>query len=183
VNVPPSGAQESTGKGFVVADTTPLNYLILIEAVEVLPVLFHRICVPEAVAEEMSRPAAPNRVRSWIASPPAWFEMCSSEELMRDLPKAFRPLHSGERAALALALNLECDFVLIDERLGTKIASDLGLNPTGTLGILELAAKRRLIDLSVMIDRLKTTNFRYPKALVERLLVEDAGYGLQGERT
>jgi predicted nucleic acid-binding protein len=62
---------------------------------------------------------------------------------------------------------------LIDERLGTKAALDLGLHPAGTLGLLDLAAKRRIINLKVMIDRLKATNFRYPRALVRRLLAED----------
>ncbi|MFN0106302.1 MAG: DUF3368 domain-containing protein [Bryobacteraceae bacterium] len=36
---------------------------------------------------------------------------------------------------------------------------------TGTLGILDLAAKRKLIDLRDAIERLKRTNFLYRKDL------------------
>jgi predicted nucleic acid-binding protein len=84
-------------------------------------------------------------------------------------------LHAGERAAIALALTLKSDFVLIDERIGTRVALEVGLRPTGTLGILDVAARRGIVDLKVAIDRLKATNFRYPSALMERLLAGDSG--------
>jgi predicted nucleic acid-binding protein len=37
----------------VIADTTPLNYLVLIDRVEVLPQLYGRVVIPLAVWEEM----------------------------------------------------------------------------------------------------------------------------------
>src|SRR5260370_650757 len=43
----------------VVADTGPLNYLVLIEASEILPKLFDAIIVPEAVKAELVHPSAP----------------------------------------------------------------------------------------------------------------------------
>jgi len=101
-----SGKPGSTSKGLVVADTTPLNYLILIDAINVLPRLFHRVCVPEEVAEEMSRPRTPEPVRTWIASSSTWFEIRPAGSIVGDLPKAFGSLYAGERAALILALNL-----------------------------------------------------------------------------
>lgn len=53
----------------VVSNTSPLNYLILIEQVDVLSKLYERVLVPEVVASELSRPATPERVRDWIAEP------------------------------------------------------------------------------------------------------------------
>lgn len=47
--------------------------------------------------------------------------------------------------------------------------SVMGMEVTGTLGILDLAAKRKLIDLRDAIERLKQTNFRYRKGMIERL--------------
>ena len=41
-----------------VSDTSPLNYLVLIEAVEVLPALFGRVVVPPAVIEELQAQGA-----------------------------------------------------------------------------------------------------------------------------
>lgn len=50
----------------------------------------------------------------------------------------------------------------------------MGLPVTGTLGVLDEAARRKLISLPDAINRLKVTSFRYPKAIVEQLLTEDA---------
>lgn len=156
----------------VVADTTPLNYLILIDAVGVLPALFEKVVIPAAVAEEMSRQLTPNSVRAWIASPPSWREL--GQVLDADeLPVTVRSLHAGERAALSLALRLRPAFLLIDERQGTRIALDLGLRTAGTLAVLDMAAARNLLDLSTMIQRLQNTNFCYPRQVAERLMADD----------
>ena len=62
----------------------------------------------------------------------------------------------------------------IDERAGSTIARGLGLPVTGTLGVLDEAARQHLISLPDAIERLKHTSFRYPKAIVAKLLEEDA---------
>jgi len=53
-----------------------------------------------------------------------------------------RALDAGERSAIILALSIHADLVLIDERKGTQAAIDKGLDVTGTLGILQRAARR-----------------------------------------
>jgi predicted nucleic acid-binding protein len=50
----------------VVSDTGPLNYLVQIDAIEILQSLFGTIVVPEAVRDELSHPRAPATVRAWI---------------------------------------------------------------------------------------------------------------------
>jgi predicted nucleic acid-binding protein len=47
----------------VVADTGPLNYLVLIEQVELLPALFEKVFVPQTVVDELRHHAAPEAVR------------------------------------------------------------------------------------------------------------------------
>jgi hypothetical protein len=54
----------------VVADTGPLNYLVLIEAIELLPKLFEKVFAPEAVRAELLDQDAPAVVRAWAAQPP-----------------------------------------------------------------------------------------------------------------
>src|SRR5471030_3070198 len=56
----------------VAADTSPLNYLVPIEAVEVLQQLYQRIFVPEAVITELRSSDAPLQVQQWAASLPPW---------------------------------------------------------------------------------------------------------------
>lgn len=53
----------------VVADTGPINYLILIGYIDVLPALFEKIMLPSVVRDELTQPNAPLPVRSWIAAP------------------------------------------------------------------------------------------------------------------
>jgi predicted nucleic acid-binding protein len=47
----------------VVSDTSPLNYLLLIQAIDVLPQLFREVLVPTAVVMELSNSKAPAIVR------------------------------------------------------------------------------------------------------------------------
>jgi predicted nucleic acid-binding protein len=81
-----------------------------------------------------------------------------------------RPADSGERAAIALAERLTANLLLIDERRGVRVAMSKGFDVTGTLGILDRAARRGLIDLADCVQRLKGTNFRYSPEILSRLL-------------
>ena len=63
----------------VVADTSPINYLVLIDQIELLPELYTRTLIPPAVLEELKHPMAPKPVRDWVAHPPRWLEVLSPE--------------------------------------------------------------------------------------------------------
>ena len=86
----------------VVADTSPLNYLAWIDAVEILPRLSGRVIIPVEVRAELLATDAPNVVRSWATNVPNWIEVCATDPVLRDDPR-WRFLDLGERAALALA--------------------------------------------------------------------------------
>lgn len=60
---------------------------------------------------------------------------------------ALQSLDDGERAAISLAELLHADSILIDERKGTSAALSKGFEVTGTLGVLDLAARRGLVNL------------------------------------
>jgi len=155
----------------VVADTSPLNYLVLIEAVEILQQLYGRISVPQAVIAELRSSDAPLPVRQWAAALPAWIEVRAVAEASLADPR-WQPLHAGEQAALALAVLLKADLVLMDERMGVGVARKHGFRVTGTLGILDEAGRQELLDLATVMEKLKATTFRYPKSLVAELLAE-----------
>ena len=65
----------------VVADTSPLNYLILIGAVDVLAPLYTRVVVPQTVAAELRASRTPAVARAWIAQPPGWLEIHAGSPL------------------------------------------------------------------------------------------------------
>lgn len=111
----------------VVSNTSPPNYLVLVQAVHVLPELFGRVVVPQAVASELSNPTAPEPVRSWIATPPDWVDIRASAA-----SDASIQLHPGEREALSLTRELHADLILVDDLAARRVARRLGLAVTGT---------------------------------------------------
>ena len=83
-------------------------------------------------------------------------------------------LGQGEREAIILALDLHADLLLIDDREGVEEARGLGLTVTGTLGVLERAAERGLIDLPAAVGRLQATNFRAAPHVIRAVLEREA---------
>lgn len=65
----------------VVADTSPINYLILISEISILERMYQQVVLPRAVYAELVRPAAPDRVRTWMEQPPAWIEVRTPSRL------------------------------------------------------------------------------------------------------
>jgi predicted nucleic acid-binding protein len=131
-----------------------------------------RIALPAAVKAELMDVDPPPEVQRWIAHPPEWLEIHETTGLPQEAG-----LDEGETAAIALAESLHADMVLIREREGFRVARRKGLRVTGTLGVLDLAAERRLIDLAEAIRRLERTNFRRPQAVLEALLLKHKGTG------
>jgi predicted nucleic acid-binding protein len=145
----------------VVSDTSPINYLVLIGAAELLPRLFSEVLIPPAVAAELSRANTPVAVREWIAAPPSWLQIKG--------PSASHPslnLDEGETQAIWLAKELGVLSLLIDERKGFHVAESMGLEPIGLLGILELCASRGWISFDEQMSRLRATTFRFNERLI-----------------
>lgn len=155
----------------VVADATPLRYLILIEHTHVLPALYGTVIVPPIVTAELSKPATPAVVRDWIAHRPDWLQVQAptGEPLAMNVR-----LDPGELAAIALAVELSADAVLIDERDGRREAERRGLPVLGTLRVLADAAEHGLAGLPTAFDRLRQTNFGATESLLQSLLARDA---------
>lgn len=155
----------------VVADAGPLHYLVLIDAIDLLPRLFGTIVVPDPVRAELSRPRTPAPVRTWLTSSPAWLEVAAPAAPVPLSPR----LGEGERAAIALAHAIGAALILMDDRAGVAAARAQGLEATGTLGVLARGAARSLVDLPRAVEQLKATNFRYRPELLDAFLDRYAG--------
>jgi predicted nucleic acid-binding protein len=158
----------------IISDASPLHYLVLIREAEVLPALYGEILIPQAVAEELLRSQTPEAVRAWLLHPPAWLNIVPPRTEGISNP-ALADLGQGEGEAIALALDRHADLVLMDDREGVEVARRFGLTVIGTLGVLERAAERALIDLPEAVNRLQTTNFRAAPHVIRALLERDAG--------
>ena len=150
----------------VVADTSPINYLLLIGQIDLLPRLFGEIIIPDAVRDELLDPGASPALHRWIAQPPPWLVV----QTVSVTDAALKALDPGEQAAITLAQTWPADLLIIDERRGRQAASDRGLSIIGTLGILDDAASQGWIDIAAAIARLQQTNFRISRQMIERLL-------------
>ena len=64
----------------VVADTSPLNYLVWIESVDILRQLYGQVVIPAEVRDELLAADAPMVVRSWANVLPDWIEELRSLE-------------------------------------------------------------------------------------------------------
>ena len=53
----------------VIADASPVNYLILIDQIEILPKLYGEIVIPQSVLAELMVERSPAPVRSWASLP------------------------------------------------------------------------------------------------------------------
>ena len=160
-----------------VADTSPLNYLVLIGAIEILPRLFEAVFIPPAVLMELERLRAPEIVRAWAQSPPKWLEIRRPLRVVEILG-----LHRGETEAIALAEELKANQILIDERDAARVAGQRGLEVVGTLAVLGEAAARGWLDLPLAIQKLRSTNFRMPEDRVRDLLQLDSERRARRER-
>lgn len=161
----------------VIAGTGPIRrcksckhiYLVQIGQIDLLSHLFESISIPAEVAEELRDASAPSAVQAWINEPPTWLNVVEATE--SDDP-VLQTLDPGERSAIALGISLRADLILIDERKGTAVALSKRFETTGTLGILDLAAKQGMIDLRDPVERLKRTNFCYRQEIIDGLLAQ-----------
>jgi uncharacterized protein len=154
----------------IVSDTSPINNLAAINQLHLLQQLYGTVLIPEAVYRELTDPSFPvagaTEVQTfdWIqtrsVSDRAIVEVLSNE------------LDVGEAEAIALAVEIRPDQVLIDERRGRLVAARLNLPYTGILGILVEAKSQGLIAavkplLDALIDQ---AGFWVAKPLYNRVL-------------
>jgi predicted nucleic acid-binding protein len=149
----------------VVADSSPLHYLILVDQTDLLRRLYEEVLIPETVAAELRADGSPPAVSGWLAAAPSWLRVV--EVTWREIESVSSELDRGERAAIALAEKTHADLLLIDETAGRAEARRRSLRVTGTLGVLRTAAQERLIDVKDVLDRLAATNFYADESLLK----------------
>lgn len=155
----------------IISDTTPLRYLIEIEAAHILETLFGTVIIPEKVAAELQRQRTPQKVKDWMQSRPAWLAVMKADTSLFTPQKK---IGDGEREAFALALELKADAVLLDDEGALLEAHRLNIPTIRLFAILEAAAEKKLLDLPRTVDAIRKTSFRLPPVrLIEAMLERD----------
>ena len=159
-----------------VSNTSPIFNLACIERLVLLHEQFDAVWIPSAVETELRN--VPDRTilktieqaqqAGWLKTRPA-----SNANLVSLLTVE---LHLGEAQAIALALEMAADRLLIDERDGRKLARQLGLRLTGVLGVLLRAKKtERIHAIKPEIEALRTKARFFVASDLETAILTEAG--------
>jgi hypothetical protein len=134
----------------------------------VLPALFQKVVIPPTVFRELQQPNTPVAVREWAIALPAWVAVQAPQSINLVLD-----VDAGELEAICLAQEIKAAAVLMDDRAGRNAAIHCGLAVIGTIGVLEQASARGLLDLPQVMERLRLTNARLNPDLVRTALERD----------
>lgn len=149
----------------VVSDTSPIINLAIIGQLDLLRQLYQRVIIPRAVYQEIAIEGAGQPGAAEIQAV-EWIEIrfITKQELLTELQI---DLDKGEAEAIALAIELKADLLLIDEHRGRTIASERGIGVIGLLGVLIAAKRNRYIpSIKPMLDDLRNlANFWISDAL------------------
>lgn len=155
----------------VVSDTSAIFNLAVVNHPWLLEKIYGNVIIPEVVASELIAASSPDisviLQLGWIQTRPL-VNAQLAEQLQTE-----RGLDAGEANAIALALDLKADDLLIDERLGRQEATRLGLPIIGILGILLIGKQKNLISqVQPIVDNLiNKAGFRVSFQLYQRVLI------------
>jgi predicted nucleic acid-binding protein len=152
----------------VISDTSPIRYLCQIGRIDILPAIFGSVVVPNAVAAELSRAATPQAAHDFIGGPPGWLHIRAP---VRPIA-ATGDFGDGELQAIALALELHADYLIIDDWGARMLAERQNIAVMGTLGVLKIAARRGLLELEQAINDLQLSGFFISDKLKAEILEE-----------
>lgn len=138
----------------VISDASPIRALHHLGLLSLCPDLYGPVIVPEAVRQELLK--ATTQCPALDIAQYAGFQVRSpsADPHSMGVPSDLDP---GETEAIALALELHANLLLMDERKGTEVARRMGLSTIGVFGILLEAKRKGLIDVVLpRVDRLIT---------------------------
>ncbi|MBL7845628.1 MAG: DUF3368 domain-containing protein [Cyclobacteriaceae bacterium] len=143
----------------VIADTSCLIVLQKLELLVILKNLYTEVLITSAIAEEYSSP-----LPSWIII----------KNPLNRVEKVFESsLDPGEASAIALAAEIPDAILILDDLQARKIAAQLSLSYTGTLGVLAKAKKKGFIpSIKPILSKLREVNFRISTEVEEDILIQ-----------
>jgi len=153
----------------VISDTTAITNLYQIGRLQLLIDVFGEIIIPHAVELELAE--VPNQVKS-IADL-NFIKVLTPNDILT-VSHLKKSLDDGEAEAIALAIEINADFLIIDEWKGRRIAKQLGLQVVGLLGILLTAKRKGIIPeiKPILMDLITNVNFRLHPDIIKNVLHE-----------
>ncbi|MEM6523493.1 MAG: DUF3368 domain-containing protein [Bacteroidota bacterium] len=142
----------------VVSDTSCFIALTNIEGLSLLQKLYKQIYTTSIVIKEFGDKL------------PNWVKLIEVEDLQKQKLLEFQ-IDKGEASAVVMALEQSADLIIVDDNKARLVAKKLGLQVTGTLGIIK-AKKAGVITLAKpLLENLRRTNFRISDDLLNEALM------------
>lgn len=156
----------------IVSDATPIISLIKVDRLDLLETMFQVVMMPQAVHDELTRNSRYSNEAAIVEQSSflrvGTIKNLHSVAMLRQADK----LDAGESEAIVLSKEQSANVLLMDERRGRQIAKRLGINITGTIGILLQAYDEELLsgtDVLKCLERMQKSNIRLSKALIEQV--------------
>ncbi len=152
----------------VVSDTSPITNLTQINALHLLRDIFSVVVIPPSVYDELCELAA----QKTFIDHCEWISIRDIHNFAQ-VELLAQKLDAGEASAIALAMELQADFLLMDEIKGRNEAEKLGIKVTGIIGVLLRAKAEGLIEnVKPLMDKLiNDCNFRIRPELYQKALL------------
>jgi predicted nucleic acid-binding protein len=162
-------SSEDRERLLVVSNSSVIISLAKIRRLDLLEKLFKRIIVPEAVWKEITIEGKPGSEKI-METESIHVEKVGNKRLVALLEEF---VDEGGAEAIVLALELNADLLLIDDRDARNLAKKLGLQVMGTLGVIALAKYKGLIpNAELVADRLIEGSFWISRRILEKFLRE-----------
>ncbi len=144
----------------IIADTTCFILLDKIGEMDLLKSVWGRITTTPVIASEFGTPL------------PDWIDIIHVRDVQ--LQKTLQiEVDPGEASAIALAIELAPALLILDDLEARRLAKQLNLNFTGTLGLILRAKKSGHITLiKPLMDKIQSTNFRISDKLCAEFLIQ-----------
>jgi len=126
----------------VICNATPLINFAAINRLDILQAMFSQVVIPQVVYNETTGSSLPGSQSVLEAIASGWLQVYTVSAIPAEIPAE---LDQGEREAIALALEISEERILLDEREARQVAQRFGLQVIGTLGILLLAKDNQVI--------------------------------------
>lgn len=157
----------------VVSDTTPVISLIKAGHLELLRLMFQEVLVPEAVYHELTTNIVFEQEAAEVRNCPFIKIMPVVNLQSVTIFRKVTGLDAGESEAIVLADEQQANLLLMDEHKGRRVAKQMGLTITGTIGILLQAYDEELLskpEVELCLQKMKECGIRMSQALYELVL-------------
>lgn len=159
----------------IVADTTPILYLIKIREVNILQLLFDKVCIPKEVYTELTKDKNyMDEITILNETPFISVYEVDDKDKVDDYMKIIG-IHKGEAEAIVLCKQLGSELILIEDVAGIKLAKNEKINVVriGTLLIsLNKNGYKTKEEVIIILNKLKETKIRISQEVYEFIINE-----------